>query len=145
MAWASPVRRSRPTPSPRIDIAITDFDVTSDAVGANINAVTKSGTNEFHGSVYYAYTDGGSMVGDRDGSDFNVFDKNKTAGFTLGGPIMKDKLFFYLGYEEQKVTGHRRRRRRRHHHRPAHPGAGRCRGLLPSKASASRTAAAPAT
>lgn len=87
------------------DIAITDFDVSSDAVGANINAVTKSGTNEFHGSVYYAYTDGSSMVGDREGSDFNVFDKNKTAGFTLGGPIMKDRLFFYLGYEEQNVTG----------------------------------------
>ena len=87
------------------DIAITDFDVSSDSVGANINAVTKSGTNEFHGSVYYAYTDGSSMVGDREGSDFNVFDKNKTAGFTLGGPIMKDRLFFYLGYEEQNVTG----------------------------------------
>jgi hypothetical protein len=87
------------------DIAITDFDVSSDSVGANINAVTKSGTNDFHGSVYYAFTDGGSMVGDREGSDFNVFDKNKTAGFTLGGPIMKDRLFFYLGYEDQKVTG----------------------------------------
>jgi hypothetical protein len=87
------------------DIAITDFDVASDAVGANINAVTKSGTNEFHGSVYYAFTDGDNMVGDRDGSDFNVFDKNKTWGLTVGGPIMKDRLFFYLGYEEQKVTG----------------------------------------
>jgi len=87
------------------DIAITDFDVTTDAVGANINAVTKSGTNDFHGSVYYAYTDGGSMVGDRENSAFSVFDKNKTAGFTFGGPIMKDKLFFYLGYEDQKISG----------------------------------------
>jgi hypothetical protein len=87
------------------DIKVTDFDVTSDSVGANINAVTKSGTNDFHGSVYYALTDGGSMVGDRTGSDFNVFDKNKTVGFTVGGPIIKDKLFFFLGYEDQKVTG----------------------------------------
>jgi hypothetical protein len=87
------------------DIKVTDYDVTSDSVGANINAVTKSGTNDFHGSVYYALTDGGSMVGDRSGSDFNVFDKNKTFGFTVGGPIVKDRLFFFLGYEDQKVTG----------------------------------------
>jgi hypothetical protein len=87
------------------DIKITDYDVTSDAVGANINAVTKSGTNEFHGSVYYALTDGSNMVGDRPGSDFTVFDKNKTAGFTFGGPIIKDKLFFFLSYEDQKIDG----------------------------------------
>ncbi|MEO6102181.1 MAG: TonB-dependent receptor, partial [Pseudoxanthomonas sp.] len=87
------------------DIKITDYDVTSDAVGANINAVTKSGTNDFHGSVYYALTDGGSMVGDRPGSAFSVFDTNKTLGFTLGGPIVKDKLFFFLSYEDQKVAG----------------------------------------
>ncbi len=87
------------------DIKITDYDVTTDAVGANINAVTKSGTNAFHGSVYEALTDGGSMVGDRPGSDFSVFDKNTTLGATLGGPIIKDKLFFFLAYEDQKVDG----------------------------------------
>ena len=87
------------------DIKITDYDVTSDAVGANINAVTKSGTNAFHGSVYYALTDGSSMVGDRPGSAFTVFDKNKTLGATFGGPIVKDKLFFFLSYENQKVDG----------------------------------------
>ncbi len=87
------------------DIKITDYDVTSDAVGANINAVTKSGTNEFHGSAYYAITNGSNMVGDRPGSDFSVFDANKTLGFTFGGPIVKDKLFFFLSYEDQKVDG----------------------------------------
>jgi outer membrane receptor for ferrienterochelin and colicin len=87
------------------DIKITDYDITSDAVGANINAVTKSGTNEFHGSVYEALTNGSNMVGDRPGSDFTVFDQNKTLGFTLGGPIIKDKLFFFLSYEDQKVDG----------------------------------------
>ena len=87
------------------DIKVTDYDVTSDSVGANINAVTKSGTNEFHGSGYYAYTNGSGMVGDREGSAFSVFDKNKTWGATFGGPILKDKLFFFLAYEEQEVTG----------------------------------------
>src|SRR5690606_222249 len=48
------------------DIKVSDYDVSQDAVGATINAVTKSGTNEFHGSVYYALKDAGSMVGSRE-------------------------------------------------------------------------------
>jgi hypothetical protein len=87
------------------DIKVTEYDVGSDSVGANINAVTKSGTNEFHGSGYYAFTNGNGMVGDRPGSDFNVFDRNRTWGFTLGGPIVKDTLFFFLSHEKQRVTG----------------------------------------
>lgn len=87
------------------DLKVSDFDVTSDTVGANINAVTKSGTNQFHGSVYYAFKDAGSMVGNRNGKDYDGFDKNKTFGFTFGGPVIKDRLFFFLSYEDQKVTG----------------------------------------
>jgi len=87
------------------DIKITDFDVGTDSIGANINAVTKSGTNEFHGSLYGAYTDASSMVGDRGGSDYNLFNKNTTWGATLGGPILKDRLFFFLAYEKQKTDG----------------------------------------
>ncbi|MGA9335729.1 MAG: TonB-dependent receptor [Rudaea sp.] len=87
------------------EIKATDYDTAFDSVGANINAVTKSGTNEFHGSVYGAYTDASSMVGDRGGADYAAFDKNKTWGVTLGGPIIKDKLFFFAAYEDQKITG----------------------------------------
>jgi outer membrane receptor for ferrienterochelin and colicin len=87
------------------EIKATDFDTAFDAVGANINAVTKSGTNEFHGSVYGAITDASSMVGDRGGADYSGFDKNRTWGATLGGPIIQDKLFFFLGYEKQRITG----------------------------------------
>lgn len=87
------------------DIKITDFDVTTDSVGANINAVTKSGTNDFRGSVYYALTDASSMIGKLGGPAYNGFDKNATMGVTLGGPIIKDKLFFFGSYEEQEISG----------------------------------------
>jgi hypothetical protein len=87
------------------DIKISEFDVTTDSVGANINAVTKSGTNEFRGSVYYALTDASSMIGKLDGPAYNGFAKNATKGATLGGPIIKDKLFFFGSYEEQEISG----------------------------------------
>lgn len=87
------------------DIKITGFDVTNDSVGASINAVTKSGTNDFHGSLYYALTDASSMVGRLGGPAYTGFDKNETTGFTFGGPIIKDKLFFFTSFEEQKISG----------------------------------------
>jgi hypothetical protein len=87
------------------DIKVTEFDVSTDSVGANINAVTKSGTNDFRGSVYYALTDASSMIGKLDGPSYNGFAKNTTKGATLGGPIIKDKLFFFGSYEEQEISG----------------------------------------
>jgi outer membrane receptor for ferrienterochelin and colicin len=86
------------------DIKVSDYDVAQDAVGAAINAVTKSGTNDFHGSIYTAYRDAGSMVGERDGKDYAAFGTDETKGMTLGGPILKDRLFFFGAYEEQEVT-----------------------------------------
>ncbi|WP_246189405.1 TonB-dependent receptor [Pseudoxanthomonas kalamensis] len=86
------------------DIKVSDYDVSQDTVGATINAVTKSGTNEFHGSVYYAMKDAGSMVASRDGQDYDLFDKDETYGVTIGGPIIKDKLFFFASYEEQEIS-----------------------------------------
>ncbi len=95
------------------DIKASDYDVSSDSVGASINAVTKSGTNEFHGSVYYTYKNSDDMVGKilskpTDTSSqhvpYTAFDKDTTKGVTFGGPIIKDKLFFFLSAEKQKVT-----------------------------------------
>lgn len=85
------------------DIKVSDYDVSADSVGAIINAVTKSGTNEFHGSVYQARKDS-DWVGSRDGDDYAAYDQDVTSGFTLGGPIMKDKLFFFVSYEKQKIS-----------------------------------------
>lgn len=82
-------------------------------VGARINAITKSGTNEFKGSAYYTYrgrsvASGIDMVGiDLDGTAFPLTSfSEKTMGATLGGPIIPNKLFFYVSYEkvdEQRI------------------------------------------
>jgi outer membrane receptor for ferrienterochelin and colicin len=84
-----------------ISIDLANYDVTiSGATGAIVDAVTKSGTNEFSGSVYGAYRND-SMVGDDpEGNDFNGFDDESTYGFTLGGPIIQDTLFFFVNYEK---------------------------------------------
>ncbi|MFA6311148.1 MAG: TonB-dependent receptor [Sterolibacterium sp.] len=90
-----------------VQVNVANYDVTQKGyTGANINAVTKSGTNEIKGSVYYVFRDEGG-IGDRynraNGSyfPFRPF-KEDTKGATLGGPIVKDKLFFFGSYEELK-------------------------------------------
>ncbi len=87
-----------------LDVSLSNYDVTiSGAAGANVNAVTKSGTNEFHGSLY-GYMRDGDWFGDHPltGAPFREFTDEKTYGFTLGGPIVKDKLFFFANYEKFK-------------------------------------------
>jgi hypothetical protein len=84
-----------------IDINLSNYDVSiAGAAGANVNAVTKSGTNEFHGSVYGSYRDG-EWFGKhpQTNAEFSEFTEEETYGFTLGGPIVKDKLFFFANYE----------------------------------------------
>ena len=81
-------------------VDLAPYDVRrAGATGAYLNAVIKSGTNQFHGSLYYERTD-------QDWRDKNpvtqlkeVF-KERTYGITVGGPILKDKLFFFLAYED---------------------------------------------
>lgn len=90
-----------------VQINISNYDVTQKGyTGANINAVTKSGTNEFKGSAYYVYRND-NMVGDRynraNDSYFQFLPfKEDVKGFTFGGPLIEDKLFFFASYEEMK-------------------------------------------
>ncbi|HEY6941142.1 TonB-dependent receptor [Dokdonella sp.] len=85
------------------NISTANYDVTNKrAVGANINIVTKAGTNEFHGDAYYAYTNAKDLTSDEP-NDFKGYNAKKTYGATLGGPIIKDTLFFFLSYEESKT------------------------------------------
>lgn len=86
-----------------IDINLSNYDASmASAAGATVNAVTKSGTNEFHGSVYGYMRDGDWFGDDPEGNEFNGFTKEETYGATIGGPIIKDKLFFFANYEKFK-------------------------------------------
>ena len=84
-----------------LSIQTAPFDVEYNGfTGGTINAVTKSGTNEFHGSVGYYYTDDG-MIGENNGDeDFNFDFEEETFVATLGGPLIKDKLFFFVAYDK---------------------------------------------
>jgi hypothetical protein len=86
----------------QVSVEIAPFDVVYGGFTAcNINAVTKTGTNEFHGSAFIDYTDD-SLRGDTAGNtdfDFGEFDEIRY-GASVGGPIIKDKLFFYAAYEK---------------------------------------------
>jgi hypothetical protein len=83
----------------QIQVDISPFDVSKgNFTGASINAVTKSGTNQFKGA-YYNYSTDEDNVGDLNGQKPSQF-SDETKGFVLGGPIIKDKLFFFASVEE---------------------------------------------
>lgn len=83
------------------NIGVSNYDVTqTDFVGANINAVTKSGGNEFSGAVYGTYRDSDMVGEDENDNEFTGFDEEWTAGAYVGGPIIEDTLFFFVGYEK---------------------------------------------
>ena len=85
----------------QMSVNITPFDVRlSGFTGGAINAVTKSGTNEYKASVYNYYTSEavrGSKVAGEDIVNGEFL--NNTVGVTLGGPIIKNKLFYFINGE----------------------------------------------
>jgi outer membrane receptor protein involved in Fe transport len=88
-----------------VSVNIAPFDVRqSGFTGAGINAVTKSGTNTLKGSVYGLYRNqdfNGLNVGNAK-LPAQVKSSNKIFGATLGGAIIKNKLFFFASYEEEE-------------------------------------------
>ncbi len=89
-----------------LNVNVAPFDVTYGGfIGGNINIVTKSGTNEFHGGVFGFITDDGRSGNKSKGQNLGIGDfDEETWGFTLGGPIIKDKLFFFVNYEKFDTT-----------------------------------------
>ena len=72
--------------------------------GCAINAVTKSGTNQIHGNAFITYSDAG-MAGDNvAGQPASAADRDIRYGGTLGGPIIRDRLFLFGAYEHVEVS-----------------------------------------
>lgn len=88
-----------------VQVVVSPFDVRqTNFIGGGINAITKSGTNKFKGTAYIYYNNE-NMHGNRvNNLDLGERGKNGTTtyGFTLGGPIVKDKLFFFANAEYSK-------------------------------------------
>lgn len=89
----------------QLQVNIAPFDVRQgNFVGAGVNAVTKSGTNQYSGALYYQWRNDGMVGTKAHGFDVPVgtFDYSQI-GLTLSGPILKDKLFFFANYEQDEV------------------------------------------
>ena len=86
-----------------VSVNIAPFDVRqSGFTGAGINAVTKSGTNTFHGSVYHYFRNENMMGSKIDGQKITKTPlNNKIFGGSISGPIIKDKLFFFVNAEHE--------------------------------------------
>lgn len=88
-----------------IQVVIAPFDVRqTNFIGGGLNAITKSGTNTFKGSAF-VYHNNEFMRGNTNykREEFGDRDKERvtTYGFTLGGPIVKNKLFFFVNFERE--------------------------------------------
>ena len=85
----------------QMSVNVTPFDVRhSGFTGGAINAVTKSGSNEWHASVYNYYNSNYLKGNKVAGTEVEVNKSlNNTTGFTVGGPIVKNKLFFFANFE----------------------------------------------
>lgn len=88
----------------QIQVATAPYDVTlSGFTGASVNAVTKSGSNEFHGTAYGYYRNQDLTGKKVNGEKIFVPSLNQAQyGASIGGPIIKNKLFFFGNYEESK-------------------------------------------
>lgn len=86
----------------QIQVSTAPYDVTqSGFTGAAVNAVTKSGTNDFHGTVYGFYRNQDFTGSKIKGEDIFVPKLNQSQiGASIGGPIVKNKLFFFANFEK---------------------------------------------
>jgi len=88
----------------QVQVSLAPFDVREGGfTGAGVNAVTKSGTNELKGTAYYFMRNQG-MAGTKVGNT-NVPNTNFSSsqyGVSLGGPIIKNKLFFFVNGEIER-------------------------------------------
>ena len=90
-----------------MQVVISPYDVRqTNFIGGGVNAVTKSGTNTLKGSAYMYHRNEnmrGNMVAGQEVAGARDKDRNTTYGFTLGGPIIKNKLFFFVNAEYSTI------------------------------------------
>ena len=90
-----------------MQVVISPYDVRqTNFIGGGVNAITKSGTNTFKGSAYVYHRNEnmrGNMAAGQEVSGARDKDRNTTYGFTLGGPIIKNKLFFFVNAEYSTI------------------------------------------
>ena len=90
-----------------MQVVISPYDVRqTNFIGGGVNAITKSGTNTLKGSAYVYHRNEnmrGNMVAGKEVSGARDKDRNTTYGFTLGGPIIKNKLFFFVNAEYSTI------------------------------------------
>lgn len=88
----------------QIQVNLAPYDVTqSGFTGAGINTVTKSGTNRLYGTIFGFYRNDALTGKKVSGNKLVVPSLNHIqAGFSLGGPIVKDKLFYFVNFETEQ-------------------------------------------
>ena len=90
-----------------MQVVISPYDVRqTNFIGGGVNAITKSGTNTFKGTAYVYHRNEnmrGNMVAGKEVAGAREKDRNTTYGFTLGGPIIKNKLFFFVNAEYSTI------------------------------------------
>lgn len=90
-----------------VQVVISPYDVRqTNFIGGGVNAITKSGTNTFKGSAYVYHRNEnmrGNAVAGTEMSGARDKDRTTTYGATLGGPIVKNKLFFFANFEYSKI------------------------------------------
>jgi len=86
----------------QVNVELAPFDVQYGGFTAcNINAVTKSGSNEFEGGFFYDYTNDSLRGDELEGEKLATGEfTEKRYGFNVGGAIIQDKLFFFTSYEK---------------------------------------------
>jgi outer membrane receptor protein involved in Fe transport len=89
-----------------VQVNIAPYDVRQgNFVGAGVNTVTRSGGNNYHGSLYYMFRDQGLVGTKAAGADIDpgTF-KYNNIGFWGAGPVVKNKLFFFGSFEDEGLT-----------------------------------------
>ena len=87
------------------ELVVTNSGATAEfgrSAGGFVNVITKSGTNRFGGTVHY-FGKNGALSGDLKAKGLTLnpdFSQNQF-GFTMGGPLVKDRLFFFTAYDQQ--------------------------------------------